>query len=299
LQAIGIYRAGERPMGDIDLLVRQHDADGIGRVLEACGYEAAFTTQRHRVYQPRDRKALTRCSLGEHVGNPIKIEIHTRIAEQLPVLPTDITRFLFPSVMHPGLNGYPSSASLMMHLLLHAAGNMRARALRLIQLQDIAWLAGRFRPDDWQELLTLRSDRRSLWWASAPLMLAGRYYPASIPSNIYPRLATECPWLHVALARQRRLTEVSWSNIRIEAFPGVEWSRNPLEALEFMASRIWPTRRARLEVKHGGEQIPGSAAVPWYGLSHGARILRWVLSRPPRVQTMLSVHAALAPECQS
>jgi hypothetical protein len=63
-----------------------------------------------------------------------------------------------------------------------------------------------------------------------------------------------------------------------------------------MRSRIWPSREARLELKEGAAQIPGSATVPWYGISHGARILRWVFSRPPRVQTMLSVHAALAQE---
>jgi hypothetical protein len=34
-------------------------------------------------------------------------------------------------------------AELMRHLLLHAAGNMRAHALRQIQLHDIALLAGK------------------------------------------------------------------------------------------------------------------------------------------------------------
>jgi hypothetical protein len=34
--------------------------------------------------------------------------------------------------------------------------------------------------------------------------------------------------------------------------------------------------------------------VPWYGISQGARMLRWAFSKPPRVQALLPVRAALA-----
>jgi hypothetical protein len=294
LHASGIYTAGQRPMGDIDLLIRNDDAKAVARVLDACGYEAAFTTHRHQVFQPRARKVSSSVRLGEHVDNAIKIEVHTRIAEPLPVIAADITQFLVPPAAHAGLNPYPSTASLMLHLLLHAAGNMRAHALRLIQLHDIALLAGRFGPGDWEELFAMRPDGRTLWWALAPLMLTARYYPAAVPPDLFARLGMECPWLLGRLARRQRLTDVSWSNIRIAAFPGVEWSRSPREALDFMIGRIWPSREARLELKEGGAQIPDSSSVPWYGISHGARILRWIFSRPPRVQTLLSVRAALA-----
>jgi hypothetical protein len=64
--------------------------------------------------------------------------------------------------------------------------------------------------------------------------------------------------------------------------------------LQFMRSRVWPSREARSELKEGAAQIPGSATIPWYGISHGARILRWIFTRPPRVQTLLPVRAALA-----
>jgi hypothetical protein len=292
LHASRIYTAGERPMGDIDLLARQEDAAAISRVLDACDYTDAFTTQRHRVFQPRVKTLGGR--LGEDVDNPLKIEVHTRIAEPLPVTTTDVTQFLLPRAAHPGLNGYPSPAALMMHLLLHAAGNIRARALRLIQLHDIALLAGQLRADDWEELLAARPDGRTLWWAAAPVMLTVRYYPAAIPRDVLARLARDCPWLLRLRTRRQQLTDVSWSNIRVEAFPGIEWARTPQDAVAFMSGRIWPSRAARLELQEGHEQIPGSATIPWYGISHGARILRWVFSKPPRVQTLLSVRAALA-----
>ena len=296
LHAGGFYAAGERPMGDIDLLLLEGDAAAAARVLEACGYTTAFSTQRHQVFRPKLTKVAGAHCFGEHIDNPIKIELHAKIAEPLPVMMTDITRFLVPRAVHPGLNAYPSAASLMMHLLLHAAGNIRARALRFIQLHDIAQLAVRFNGADWDELLAARPNERGLWWASAPLILTARYYPQAIPVQLCARLGAECPWLLERRARRQAVTDVSWSNIRIEAFPGVEWSRTPREAVAFMRSRIWPSREALSELKEADAQIPNSSTVAWYGISHGARILRWVFSRPPRVQTLLSVRAALAHE---
>jgi hypothetical protein len=294
LYARKIYAAGERPMGDIDLLVRRDGEKAISPILQACGYAAAFTTHRHDVFQPLVKKILTGDRLGEHVDASVNIEVHSRIAEHLPVRAVDITQSVYPRAPHAGLNEYPSIAALMLHLLLHAAGNMRARALRLIQLHDIALLSPRFAAGDWEELLAMRPDGRPIWWALAPLMLTARYYPATVPTDLCARLAPECPWLLRRRARRQQLTDVSWSNIRIEAFPGLEWSRTPGEALQFLRSRIWPSREARLELKEGAAQIPDSATIPWYGISHGARILRWVFTRPPRVQTLLPVRAALA-----
>jgi Uncharacterised nucleotidyltransferase len=294
LHAANIYAAGERPMGDIDLLARGDDVPAVARVLDACGYQPAFVIQRHQVFQPRAAKPSSGKWLGEHEDNPIKIEVHSQIAERLPVTMTDITQLLFPREMSAGLNAYPSNASLMLHLLLHAAGNMRARAVRLIQLHDIALLASSLGATDWEELLAANPDGQPIWWALAPLTLTASYYPAAIPAAVLSRARMGCPWLLAAVGRRQRLADVSWSNIRIAAFPGVEWSRTLGEALTFMRSRIWPSREARLELQEGAAQIPNSATVPWYGISHPARILRWVFTRPPRVQTLLSVKIALA-----
>jgi Uncharacterised nucleotidyltransferase len=292
LHTRGLYRAGERPMADIDLLVREADVAAVIRLLETHGFEGTFTSWRDRLFEPRTSKKSS--PFGEHVDNPIKIELHTRIRERLPVNETDITAFLFPRQAQPGLNGYSSDAALMLHLLLHAAGNMRVHALRLIQLHDIARLAARFDPRDWEELLAYHPDGEPLWWAAPPLRLAAHYHPDIIPQPVIARLNRECPWLLGKVARRQRLSDVSWSNVRAYALPGIEWSRSCGEALGFVAGRIFPGREARLELKRFAEYHPGAAAIPWYGISQGARILRWVVSRPPRVQTLLCVRAALA-----
>jgi putative nucleotidyltransferase-like protein len=294
LHASGVYDIGERPMADIDLLIRDADLKTAIRLIEGCDFELTFTTWRHYLFECRPQTRQIAVRLGEHIDNPIKIELHTSVRERLPLSEIDITACLFPDVSHPGLNAYRSPASLMMHLLLHCAGNMRAHALRLIQLCDIARLAARFTSLDWQELLSARPNGQGLWWAASPLILTARYFPAAIPPCVIARLDKECPWLLRRVARRLLLADVSWSNIRVYALPGIEWSRTPGEALRFIVSRIWPTRDARIELYRFAAHHPGASKVPWYGISQGARILRWILFRPPRVQTLITVRAALA-----
>ena len=294
LHANGVYEAGQRPMADVDLLVRDEDLEATTKLLENCNYEVTFSTWRHHLFESRSRTNSITVGLGEHTDNPIKIELHTSIRERLPLTETEITQFLFSRLLQPGLNPYPSPASLMMHLLLHAAGNIRAHALRLIQLHDIARLAARFSPANWEELLTARPDDRGLWWAAVPLMLTARYFPNTIPTFVIARVDEECPWPLRKIASRQLLTDVSWSNIRVYALPGIEWSRTPGEALRFTLSRIWPSRDAREELHRFAVHHPGASKVPWYGISQGARILRWTFFRPPRVQTLLVVRAALA-----
>jgi hypothetical protein len=290
----GIYRIGERAMADIDLLVRNADVTAATRLLQECGFGVTFTTWRHQLFEMPQTPSSHTVGLGEHVDNPIKIEVHTSIRERLPVSETDITQFVFPIAACAGVNAYPSSASLMMHLLLHAAGNIRAHALRLIQLHDIARLAGTFAASDWEELLSARPSGRGLWWAVPPLALVERYFPATIPQSVIERVSMECPWLLRKVVRHQRLADVSWSNLRVYAFPGIEWSMTLYEAIRFAITRIWPSREARAELTRFAAHHPGASGVPWYGISQGARMLRWVFSKPPRVQALLPVRAALA-----
>jgi len=289
-----VYAAGERPMADIDLLVHETNLESMTGLLSECDYDLTFTTWRHRLFESRHRAAWTSDGLGEHIDNPVKIEVHTSIRERLPLSETEITKFLFPANASAGLNNYPSEVALMMHLLLHATGNMRAHALRLIQLHDIARLAARFGPGDWEDLLSARPNDSGLWWALPPLTMTSHYYPSAIPPMVLDRLRSERSWFLNWLSRNQKLTDVSWSNIKVYAFPGIQWSRTPQEAIRFMFSRLWPSRDARIEIQRFAANEPRASNIPWYGISQRERIVRWLFSRPPRVQTLLSVRAALA-----
>ena len=125
------------------------------------------------------------------------------------------------------------------------------------------------------------------------LVLTARYYPGVIPAAVLTAMERLCPPLLRQVSRRHRVCDVSWSKIRIPAFPGIEWSRSLREAGAFAKSRIWPSRRELLDLSRAATVQPALATVPWYGLSHGTRILRWVFSHPPRVQTMHSVRSAL------
>jgi hypothetical protein len=125
-----------------------------------------------------------------------------------------------------------------------------------------------------------------------PLRLALQYYPGctDVPLEEFARA---CPRLLRAAARRDTLTTVSWSNLRISAFPGICWARSPREALRYARQRFLPDRTALEELHVKVAAQPALYQVPWYGLGHGQRVLRWVFSRPPRVHTMVSLRGAL------
>ena len=107
------YAAGERPMADVDLLVHADDADAVAQLLGNCNYISSCDIRRHRIFVPGDGKKLDRMIAGEHVDVPIKVEVHTRIYEHLPISQTDISHELHPHRAHAGLNSYPSDVALM------------------------------------------------------------------------------------------------------------------------------------------------------------------------------------------
>jgi len=56
---------------------------------------------------------------------------------------------------------------------------------------------------------------------------------------------------------------------------------------------LLPSRAALHQLLLGAQEQTQLAVVPWYTQSHSLRIVRWAFSRPPRVQTMTSLLAAL------
>ncbi|RPI62408.1 MAG: hypothetical protein EHM50_04045, partial [Lysobacterales bacterium] len=229
LRTLDLYRRGERPMGDVDLLVANGDLNAIAAAMADIDYVEAGSTQRHRKYEPR-RKVVPH-GFGEHIDNPLRIEVHTAIAEPLPVRKVDITERLKRSSAQPGVNNYPDLVSLLLHLLLHAAGNVRAHALRQVQLHDIAMVAGLLYEREWSALFEQHHANESPWWLFPPLALTARYYPTHVPQEVVRAARAACPRVLRLATDRQSLTDVSWSNLRIHAFPGIEWSRTPLDAL--------------------------------------------------------------------
>jgi hypothetical protein len=292
LHALGYYVPGDRPMADVDILVKPKDADAAARCLESIGFRQTSESWKERVFTPLNEHAPD--ALGEHANNDLKIELHDRICERLPWHLTDAAEDIFPSEAHAGLNAYPSKAALMLHLVLHAAGCMPSKILRLLQLHDIALVSAQMSQADWDRMLAAPSADKKFWWAFPPLKLTARYYPSAIPVSVLARLAGECPLLLRNVASQRQVHDVSYSYLWVDAFPGIEWSQSVPKAVAYAANRLWPRASMIASRQVLADNQIWAQQGEWAKLSQARRMLRWLSSRPARPVTMHAVLTALS-----
>jgi hypothetical protein len=292
LHGLGLYAGGERPMADVDLLVHPQDVPRAVRLIESMGFRESRKSFKERAFAPLESHPVG--ALGENSNNDITIELHERICERLPLHLTDITAAVLPQRLRSGLNGYPSRAALMMHLLLHTAGEMTMKSVRLIQLHDLAIVGRQMTEADWEELLQWSCSGRRLWWALPPLRLTLQYYALSVPAHALRALESECPWILRRNARRSSLSDVSFSHLWVDAFPGIEWSRSLREMLGYAASRVRPSAAQLAGRAAGAVTQDWAASSQWSTLSQGRRIARWLASRQVRPATMHVLRAALA-----
>jgi len=270
--------------------VHEDDAERVGQLLLDLGYVESFVAWKHRVFKPAMGESVG--GLGEHRDTPINIELHTRIQERLPVSAIDITRRIYPQRPTPGLNAYPSNGALMNHLLLHAAGNICGRSLRLLHLNDIALLARRMKPADWGVLW----DEHVVdapWWALPPLRLLTRYYPGAVPEAVLARLAQDCHPLLRIISQRQTLTQVSCSELWLHALAGIEWSRSLREVGRYVGHRVRPPQEAvkeRADMVRTQLWLQGQS---WVKQKQGRRILTLLTQPVPRLDTLHVVRAAL------
>jgi len=287
LHRLELYSPGDRPMADIDLLVRPEQLGSMSRLLEELGYRSVAASSGGEVLVPRDQPPPR---LSEHRDNGITIELHTTISHAMPMRLVDITATLWPKHPRLGRNHYGSLAALMGHLLMHAAVNMQVRTVRMIQLHDMALLAPQISVADWSSLLTPADGSAAPWWAMPPLQLLRRYYPDALPAATIDRVAAACPALLRAAARRQKLADVSVSNPRRALFPALLWAGSMPEACRFMSRRIRHGSRAL----RGRPGLPEASEIqPWIVRSHRRRALD-VFLRRPRPETVMMLTAALA-----
>lgn len=287
LHATGIYTPGDRPMADIDLLIREDDVDAATRLMREIDYVPSFDHWRHRVLKPAT--GAPPAVLGEHRDTPVNIELHTHIRERLPVSVVDITGRIGPHEPEPGLNPYPSRGALLAHLLLHAAGNICGRSLRLMHLHDIALLARSLQPEEWVFLW----NAGACWWALPPLRMVARYYRNAIPATAIDRFARACPTVLNAVSKRQTLTRVSCSRLWLQRLPGIEWSRSPIEAARYLKQRIRPPAE---KIRERDDMVRTQLWLQqqdWAAASHWRRVLTALIRRVPRMDAMYVVRAAM------
>jgi hypothetical protein len=292
LHQLDLYEAGDRPMADVDLLVRPADVERTAALLATLGFRQSGQTWKERIFTPVDDSVSA--DFGEHAANSLKIELHERICEKLPLYLTDISECIFASRPTAGLNDYPSKAALMRHLLLHAAGSMAFQGLRILQLHDIALLAGLMSDADWNEIGGSRPPHARMWWAYPPLEMTSRYYQKVVPQHLIAALKDDCRFVLRALGTKKSLVDVSYSCLWVKAFPGIEWSRSIGELLGFAASRVRPNALHLAHRKQTATSQTWAKQDEWSRMSQGRRMLRWLTSRQTRPVTMHAIAAAFA-----
>jgi len=290
LHEMGLYDAGERPMADLDLFVSAADVKRTARILKAIGFHETTVTWKHRVFESDEVQPPA--TFGEHWRNGIKIDLHVQIREILPRHPVDLSDLILPSQPRSGLNPYRSRAALMAHLLLHAAGCITLRTLRLVQLHDMALLSTRMSPADWAQLTSLGARRRALWWAFSPLALVARYY-RTIPADVLSSAAADCSWSLRRWSRNRLLWQVSFSDLRRRVFPGIEWSQSAGEMLAYATERA--VLAAQVLIR---SNLPGHLAGEMDGIAarrgEDLPARGWLALRPARPAPLIAVRNALA-----
>ncbi|KAB7769410.1 nucleotidyltransferase family protein [Xanthomonas maliensis] len=290
LHRLGVYLPGDRPMADLDLLVEPQDAEATAALLCELGYVASFTQWKHQTFTPQH--AVVVDGLGEHRDAPINIELHTRIRERLPVETIDITARILPEHPQPGLNPYPSIGALMCHLLLHAAGGICHRTIRLMHLHDLALLSTRMGRRDW-EVLWEDTAAPNAWWALPPLLLLQRYYRAAVPAEVIARLRADCPpWLRL-LAARHSLTSASCSRLWLSALPGLGWSRTLADAKRYVGNRLVPNAESRQERADMLRTQRWLQDQPWVRQSQSRRLMTRLTRPVPRTDMLYVVRAAL------
>jgi hypothetical protein len=292
LHALGFYSPGQRPMADLDYLVEEPDMAGASKLIEGQSFHEELHCWRNRIFKA---DGATARGLGEHRDNHIKIELHWRIRERLPLEVTDISEVVYPPVPRAGLNPYPSMAALLMHLVLHAAGSMTSGEVRLMHLHDLALVCGRMQPEDWETILRYgEPGNRAPWWFLPPLQLASRYYANRVPGAVLLELQRSCPARLRRFSASRSLTDLSLSSVWIRAFPGLGWSRSLRESAIYMFRRVYPDAETRDIRKDNMANAAWASDNAWQGLSQKSRIVRWMTSRPTRPATMYVIRETLA-----
>ena len=291
LYELGLYESGERPMADLDVLIRAEDADRMADILHSADFRQTTETWKHRVLESVQGRA--QAIFGEDRSNPLKVDLHVRICEHLPRRPVDVTSVIMAPQPRAGLNPYSSSPALMLHLLLHAAGAVVLRTLRLVQLHDLALLSRKMTPADWKALLSLAAAARcGLWWAHAPLQLVAHYY-RSVPAEVLAAAASECRPSLLRRSRRQCLWEVSFSDLRRRAFPGIEWSLSLDDRLVYAMQRGGLGLNVLARTLLTGTVSSGADGIGDRGGRHlPAR--GWIGLRPARPATLLAVREALA-----
>jgi hypothetical protein len=228
---------------------------------------------------------------GEHPHNPIKIELHSTVAEPFPVRVVDVTPLLWRSAKSETrltlpIALYTDTLGLALHAITHAAKHMWLRTLRFTSLYDLFLLLRRCDEAAWQMLLAGLTEARCLWLAYPVLALLNRYFPNCVPANVcaQTRAATLLGlrrWVDGWPARAATLSAVSLCNIAAHAWhQRLSWMR-PTDLVAYAKQVLLIDATDKQEwLDHQATKPDGMR----FAASRWQRVLRWLNPNATRME---------------
>ena len=185
-----------RPMNDLDLLVHPPDEARLLSLLERLGYRSVVRSWKHLVLaRPSGRGPVVDWD-GEHPDNPRSLDLHTRLFEQFWGLHYDLTEATWAGAEPGMLLDLPTHvlrpAALLHHLAVHASSDTIARRIRLLHLQDLAFVARAVDGDGWRQVVTWAAEQREQRLIYPALAFVNRYY-VGVPEDVLRELRAGVP----------------------------------------------------------------------------------------------------------
>ena len=263
----------QRPMDDLDLLVRETDVKQALSLLKDLGGVSGETLV-HGDFFPRYHYEIEYA-----VGRiyPVRIDLHVRPFRPLRyarVMPTDA---LWTSARHmridKGVILVPSDEEMLIHLAAHAAIHACARRSWLVDLQR--WVAWRGDAIDWTQFVTTAAHWRLALPVHGALVLAERELGSFLPADVVARLSQEkANWRdRLALRQAPRDAERPVMHVLVSAVTTPGW----LFVLGYLRRVLFPGRA------HMGEWYSGRHW-GWLPIAHLARCVRPLWSRIARIK---------------
>lgn len=269
----------DRPMGDLDLLLRRADLARAHAQLRGAGWRCAYSERIDGFYDDHHHAP----PLDDPLGAGARVELHSDLlfrghpfafgGDDLWVEATRVTVGRAPALV-------PSARHLLLHACIHFAWGHMLEEGAWTAFRDVSILAAS--PDlDWDDFARLASNARAAtccWWT---LHLAARMMRAPVPAAVLARLAPSLPRaLTERLARYyaarllgapnapRRLKRVLWETAILPGRSGHgavrPWDRN--ETFDEIAGIVpaeetrWASLRRRLVIARESAQRLGELA---------------------------------------
>lgn len=271
---------GLRPMNDLDLLVRLADEPRMLRVLAGLGYQPLARSQKHLMLARPESHGPIVSYTGEHPANPRSLDLHTQLAEHFWGIRYDLTEEAWADSAPGQIAGVEARllrpTTLLHHLAIHASSDAITRRLRLLHLSDIALVAAKLNPADWECMIVgaqQRGEQRMLYPA---LLLTSRYYPV-VPAAVLRALRSGVPSALLQQLDTTSLDQLSFCN-RLPTTPAekLRWFRPGYEQARAMRHMLLPNPG---ELAHWYPNLARPVLLPLAYLRYAAQILGWGVRR--------------------